>query len=234
MIEVEKYMSPEEIRTLRTVTEARAITDLAAGRSCGVTAWALLDLVSSTALRVGEIASLKIEDLNLAKNSLRVLRLKRGRRRKNKAGDVLETYSAAKYAKMNTETIAIDDSLVEHLAAYIAWTGRTSGPLFLSSKTDKALSIIGLQQNFKASLKRAGLPITTLNKDGSIKTQGYSIHACRHTWAVVHYAKHKNVRAVQKMLGHRNVNTTMSMYADVSHADMVEMGNGLYADEVDE
>ncbi len=231
MIEVELYMTPEEIKQLRTVTEARCITDLSAGRSCGVTAWMLIDFVSALPLRVGEIASVKIEDFDLKKNSLRVVRLKRARKRKNKAGKVLKVYSVAEYNKMNMESVPVVPGLVDHIEAYVKWTGRTSGPLFLSSRTNKALSIIGLQQNVKSSIRRAGLPTTTLNSDGSVKVQGYSIHSLRHTWGVISYAKNQNVRQCQKMLGHKDVNTTMSMYCDVSHTDMVKLSSGIY-DEV--
>ena len=50
-----KYMCVEEVKQLRTVTEARAIVDLRAGRVNGPLAWMVVDLALSTGLRVSEI-----------------------------------------------------------------------------------------------------------------------------------------------------------------------------------
>ena len=62
---------------MRTVTEARAIVDLRAGRVLGVHAWMLVDLALSTGLRVSEMAALYIKDVDLKRGCLTVIRLKR-------------------------------------------------------------------------------------------------------------------------------------------------------------
>lgn len=59
VIDRNKYMDMKEARQLRTVTEARSITDLRAGRIGGVRAWMLVDLALSTGLRVSEMAALQ-------------------------------------------------------------------------------------------------------------------------------------------------------------------------------
>ena len=76
-IDRKKYMDLEEIKQLRTVTEARYITDLKVGRVAGVRSWMLIDLALSTGLRVGEMAALKIQDIDLKRGCLSVTRLKR-------------------------------------------------------------------------------------------------------------------------------------------------------------
>ena len=61
-----KYMSVEEVKQLRTVTEARAIVDLRAGRVNGPLAWMVVVLALSTGLRGSEIAALNVADLDLS------------------------------------------------------------------------------------------------------------------------------------------------------------------------
>ena len=74
VIDRNKYMDAKEARQLRTVTEARAIVDLRAGRELGVRAWMLVDLALSTGLRVSEIAALNIRDVDLKRGCLSVVR----------------------------------------------------------------------------------------------------------------------------------------------------------------
>jgi len=79
-----KYMSIEEVKQLRTVTEARAIVDLRAGRVNGPLAWMLVDVALSTGLRVSEIAALNVEDIDRKRGCMSVTRLKH---RKPRQGD---------------------------------------------------------------------------------------------------------------------------------------------------
>jgi len=72
-----KYMSAEEVKQLRTVTEARAIVDLRAGRVNGPVAWMVVDMALSTGLRVGELALATVEEIDLKRGCMRVTRLKR-------------------------------------------------------------------------------------------------------------------------------------------------------------
>lgn len=129
-------MDLNEIKQLRTVTEAKAIVDLKAKRISGVKSWMLVDLALSTGLRVSEMAALKIKDVDLKRGAISVIRRKRKRRFK--------------------ETMAIGKELIQHLKEYIAWTGRKSGVLFIGKQGE--LTAQGLQRIWKAAVKRAGLP----------------------------------------------------------------------------
>lgn len=195
-----KYMDKSEVRQLRTFAEGRALMDLATGRKTGVLAWAVVDVALSTGLRVGELAALKLGDVDLKRAALKVKRLKR--------------------KKPITETLAIGPELVEHLRDFIAWKGQTDQPtgkdgaLFVGKRGP--LTAQGLQQIWKAEMKRAGLP-TSL-----------TIHSARHTMAVHLLRKTSNLRQVQKQLGHASPTTTANMYADVSFEDMREGVAGLY------
>jgi len=129
-----KYMDMDEVKKLRTVTEAQAIVDLQKGRITGPLAWMLIDLALSTGLRVGEMAALTIKDIDLTRGAISVTRLKR---KKNKR-----------------ETLAVNKELLEHLKQYIG--NRKSGKLFEGKRG--SLTAQGLQRIWKAAVKRAGLP----------------------------------------------------------------------------
>jgi site-specific recombinase XerD len=194
VIDRTKYMDLDEVKQLRTVTEAKAIVDLKAGRIAGVRAWMLVDLALSTGLRVSEMAALKIKDVDLKRGCLSVTRMKRKKKVK--------------------ESLALGKDLAQHLKAYIAWTERKSGALFVGSRG--SLTAQGLQRIWKRSIKLAGLP------------KELSIHSARHTIAVHLLRKTSNLRQVQKQLGHASTATTANMYADISFEDMQNGVTGLY------
>ena len=136
VIDRTKYMDLDEVKQLRTVTDAKAIVDLKAGRIAGVRAWMLIDLALSTGLRVSEMAALKIKDVDLKRSCLSVTRMKR--------------------KKKVRESLALGKDLAQHLKDYIAWTDRKSGALFVGSRG--SLTTQGLQRIWKRSIKLAGLP----------------------------------------------------------------------------
>jgi integrase len=129
-------MDMKEVRQLRTVTEARAITDLKAGRIGGVRAWMLVDLALTTGLRVSEMAALRLKDVDLKRGYISVTRLKRKKKAKN--------------------TLAIGKDIIQHLKDYISSMERKTGPLFVGSRGP--LTAQGLQRIWKRSVKFAGLP----------------------------------------------------------------------------
>jgi integrase/recombinase XerD len=205
-----KYMSADEVKQLRTVTEARAIVDLKAGRINGVLGWMVVDIALSTGLRVSEIGKLNVEDIDLKRGSLAVCRSKK--------------------RKPVKETLAIGKDLADHLRDYLAWRAcriadmdgvlrkgltDTRGALFIGCRGP--LTAQGLQRVWKAAIKRARLP------------KELSIHSARHTLAVHLLRKTGNLRQVQKQLGHSSPTITAAMYADVTFEDMQDGLSGLYS-----
>ena len=134
VIDRAKYMNQDEVKQLRTVTEAKAIVDLRAGRVTGPLAWAVVDVALSTGLRVSEMSKLTVKDVDLKRGSLSVTRLKRKKKIK--------------------ETLAIGNDLVKHLKEFIG--DRKGGPLFVGSRGP--LTPQGLQCIWREAIKRAGLP----------------------------------------------------------------------------
>jgi len=194
-----KYMTEPEVRELRRVVESKAQEDLATGRTTWPRFWMALDLAVSAGMRVSEIAGLRIGNLHLNNREARMRVLGKGQ----KVRDVF-----------------ISDCLMEHLSDYLLWKRLMDEPMepeafVLVSSHRKPYSPRTLQYAFKVCLKEAGLPLH------------YSIHACRHSYGTILYRKTKNLRLVQKQLGHSSITTT-TVYADVSAEEAVEAVNGLF------
>ena len=202
-IERTKYLDEQEVRQLRTVTEAWAITDLAKANRQGILTWAVVDTALRTGLRVSEIAALKIGDLDLKRGFAKVRRSKR--------------------RKVTVEQLALGSELRQHLTEFIEWKKLADEPVgpkdALFAGKRGPLTSPGLQRLWHKAIERAGLP------------REYSIHSARHTLAVHLLRTTKNLRQVQKQLGHTDPATTANMYADVSFADMGQGIDQLYAGE---
>jgi len=148
----------------------------------------LIHLALNSGLRVSEIAALNISDLNLNdKENYLVVEHGKGQRKRD---------------------VYLDDGIVEHLKTYITikqklWQEsiENDAPLF-SGRGGNHYTTTALQISFKKAVVKAGLP------------HHFSIHTSRHTYATLLLAKSKNIRFVQKQLGHASIAMT-SLYADV-------------------
>ena len=194
-----KYMTEPEVKELRRVVENMARKDLATGRTTWPRFWMALDLAVSAGMRVSEVATLRIGNLHLNNREARMRVLGKGQKERD---------------------IFISKDLMRHISDYLLWKRLLEEPLapeafVLVSSHRKPYAIRTLQYAFKVCLKEAGLPAH------------YSIHACRHSYGTILYRKTKNLRLVQKQLGHSSITTT-TVYADVSAEEAVEAVNGLF------
>ncbi|HUU89899.1 MAG TPA: tyrosine-type recombinase/integrase [Phycisphaerae bacterium] len=195
-----KWLDAAEALRLRTVAEAWAVLDLAAGRTRGPVVWAVVDTALLTGLRVSELARLTVGDLDAKRGALRVWRHKRRPRAQ--------------------ETLALPPELVEHLGRFVAWklsAGQAVDPgaaLFVGKRGP--LTAQGLAQLWKVAVKRAGLP------------RELSIHCARHTLAVALLGATHNLRQVQVQLGHRSPVVTANLYAAIPFDEMKKGLEGLY------
>lgn len=198
-IDRQKFLSQTEIRKLRRTLEDKSIADLQKGRTTWPRFWIAIDLALSAGLRVSEIAGLKIENIYLNNHEPRLRVTGKGNR---------------------TRDVFISKDLMKHISEYLEWKkviGESVEPeihLLLSSH-NKPYSTRTLQYAFKKALKLADLP------------PYYSIHACRHSYGTYLYQKAKNLRMVQKQLGHSSITTT-TVYADVSVQETLGAVNDLY------
>ena len=199
VLERHKFMTEVEVRKLRKYLEDKALADMAKGRMRNVRVWAVVNFALGTGSRVAEISNVRIRDLDLQRNEPKVLIHGKGGKQR---------------------LVYISPALRKHLLEYLDWkkkavdepTGKEDY-LFLSERGGK-FATRSLQSMFETAVKGAGLP-------------KYSIHACRHSFGTYLYQKTKNLRMVQKQLGHTSVSTTQ-VYADVTPEEMSNGVQGLW------
>jgi len=108
--------------------------------------------------------------------------------------------------------VYIDKGLRKHLKEYIKSQGLNEQDYLLISSHRKPFSIRALQKHFKSAIKTANL------------SEHFSIHSARHSYATHLYAKTKDLRLIQKQLGHSSVTTT-SVYSDCTKEDILDAVN---------
>jgi integrase len=197
-----KYMLPEEAKKLIESCESYCKDDLRHHRRRNVIVWMVIDLALKTGLRVGEIAKIKIKDIDFTYRAILVWRTKR--------------------KKHIQEYISMDDGLLSHIKQFIQWKQQvgesTEGEQFLLRSQVGEYTTAGLQHAWFTATKRVGL------KD-------FSIHSARHTLAVRLLKQTNNLRIVQKQLGHTSIATTANTYADVTFEDMGKALNSINWDK---
>jgi site-specific recombinase XerD len=195
-----KYFNERQIKLLRRTVRDQAEIDVQKGKVTAVREWLVIDLLTCTGLRVSEAANLRCGDLKLGYAESKIFV------RDGKGGI--------------SGHVVIPDSLKKHLKAFLSWKEKNGEPtgdndhLFIGQRG--TWSAQAIQQIVKKYLKQLGL-----------YENGKSVHALRHSYGVELYSKEKDLRAVQKQLRHRSIQSTL-IYADVTAEDIKNQVKGLW------
>jgi|GEM_PF-741710 len=258
-----RYLDKAECEAMMNAAELRSMKDLERGRVAGVLAWMIVDAAIQTGLRVSELAALKVEDIDLRQGSLSVLRMKKRRRRKSKAGPKqIAVHNAV--AKPVRETLAIDPELAGHLKQFIQWRADRIANMnavadLNCESEDKDRQAQGQEQKERLQGLTDTIGTLFVGQRGPLGVQGLqqawntvaekvgitrinhkgkkvpkSIHTARHTMAVHLLRQTKNLYQVQRQLGHVSPATTANFYSDISFEDMQAGVTGLFNRKKDE
>ncbi len=199
----DKFLKREERNKLLRIAKERAELDLLKGRKTWLKRYMLVDLALFSGLRVAEIAALKVKDVDLSSKDPNIT-VRNGKGNKKRV-------------------VYIDKELAKHLKHFFQlkvktfWEGaEPESPLFTGQK-DAHAQPITLMKSFKVALKEANLPMT------------YSIHSARHTYASFLLHDTKNLRYVQKQLGHSTIAMT-ALYADIMPEENGALANMISRD----
>jgi integrase/recombinase XerD len=187
-----RHLTEQQVKFLRRSVRDKADLALQRGQVTAVREWMLLDLLTSTGLRSKEASDLRCGDLFLRPG---------------------ESSLYVRYGKGDRPRhVQIPQSLKTHLRAFLRWKQKhgepidEDAPLFQGQRGP--LSPAGVQQCVKTWLQRLGLD-----------RKGLGSHCLRHSFAIQLYRKERDIRAVQKQLGHSDISTTM-IYADTLAEDV--------------
>lgn len=196
-----KYYSDLQIKLLRRSVRERAETALERGKVTGVREWMAIDLLTSTGLRVSETANIRCGDIMTGYGESELF-VRDGKGSKSRA-------------------VQIPEHLKTHLRSFLKWKqGQGEGTdkddhLFMGQRGNWTSQAV--QQVVKKYLKVLGL-----------YKNGKSVHALRHSYAVQYYHKNRDLRGLQKQLGHSSIQTT-TIYADVTKEDIQENIKSLWS-----
>ena len=195
-----KYFSKNQIRLLRRTVRDRAIVSVSKKNITAVREWAVIDLLTSTGIRVAEAANLRCGDI--------------------KAGYGQSALFIRNGKGCKSRTVQIPESLKRHLKSFLLWKIEHNEPVghddFLHIGQRGPWTVQAIQQIVKKYLRDLGL-----------YEKGKSVHALRHSYAVELYRSERDLRAVQKQLGHSSIQTTQ-IYVDVLEEDVQRQIKGLW------
>ena len=191
VLDSRKYLTPAERDKLLAWITQEAIIARAKGHLLGPRDEAMFTIALAAALRASELAAVKVGDVRFDRGHfhLVVQRGKGGKRRE----------------------VALPAALRPFLRGYLDWMERAdlsieSGAPLFPSRIGKHLTRNGVWRRWTTLLERAGISHRPL-------------HASRHTSAVTLYRATRDLRLVQKQLGHARITTTQ-VYADVLPEDV--------------
>ena len=195
-----KYFNEKQIKLLRRTVREQAEIDGKNGNVTGIKEWMVVDLLTSTGLRVSEAANLRCGDLTIGYAESKI-------------------YVREGKGKVSGHII-INEALKKHLRQFLKWkadhkeSAEEDDHLFIGQRGPWTSQAI--QQIVKKYLKKLNL-----------YQQGKSVHALRHSYAVELYSKAKDLRVVQKQLRHVSLQSTL-IYADVTDESIGNQIKGLW------
>lgn len=165
-----KYLHEEEVRRLLEQPDPNSPQ--------GLRDLAMLELLYATGLRVSELVSVKLNDINLDRNFVRTM----GKGKKERIVPIGDYASEA----LRRYLADARPGLLKGASSVYCFVSRRGGPL----------SRQGFWKRIKAYARQAGL------------SDGISPHLIRHSFATHLLEHGADLRTVQEMLGHSNIATT--------------------------
>lgn len=170
----------------------------------------ILDLF--TGMRIGELLALRWSDINFEKNYLQVNRtITIIKDLDNPDGKWYKDFGTPK-TKSSNRTIPLNPSaidLIEKIKSeqtelrHRIGTAYEDNDLIFCTGLGKPLDPRNMQRTFHSICKKSGL-------------HGFSIHCLRHSFATLGYEQGIDIRVLQELLGHANINETANRYTHVS------------------
>lgn len=181
-----------------TVDESIALLDAVDGEN-KERDYCILVIFLNCGLRISELVGLNVSDVMISSNDESTLRV---------------------LGKGNKErTVYLNDACREALASWLEVRSKLTlertdrAALFVSARRHKRVSTDAVHAMVKKTLLKAGLDASK-----------YSSHKLRHTAATLMHQNGVDVRTLQQLLGHENLNTTQ-IYTHVASEDLKYAAN---------
>lgn len=188
-----KVLDPDDLEKFLTAPKS--------GTKIGERDRAILELLFSTGARVSELVSLNRDDLNLETREISVL---------GKGGKVRVVFVSDRAEQALRRYLGIRDDVWNPL--FIRYAGSHWGHNKAVNKDSESLRLTSrsVQRLVKKYARKAGLVIDP------------TPHTLRHTFATDLLREGADIRAVQEMLGHKDISTTQ-IYTHVTNPQLKEV-----------
>lgn len=191
-----KFLTHQQVADL-----AAAVDSKAKGEGFGL----LIYVLAYTGLRWGELAGLRVRDLDFKRRRLNV------RETMVEIGGYFEESTPKDYEE---RSIPVPEFIMSQLVDHVA-SKAPEDRVFVSARTHLPIRNRSFRRYwFDGAAEDIGLP-------------GLTPHELRHTCASLAVSVGANVKALQKMLGHASAAITLDVYADLFDEDLDEVAKRL-------
>lgn len=158
-------------------------------------------------MRIGEILALKPDDINLSTNEINVIRtLSRDRNGNPIIGDSTKTYTSKRI-------IPITSLFRKELEDSLNTMAENENNLIFTTRNGTFITPVNINKYFKTLCKNANIRVNTNKKNEKISE--VNTHMLRHTYATRCIESGMPAHVLQKLLGHKNVTTTINTYTTI-------------------
>lgn len=181
-----------------------------------------------TGIRSAELIALTWDDVDFSKDTIHIKRAVSVEYRYTQDANLLgrDTIIKDPKTKWGYRTIKLPSFVMDILLTWKTHIDEMlpnhSNYVFCSTKTGELRTYQGLRTSFRHFLER-----------NNLQGAGITLHKLRHTCATILAEKQVNAKLIQKLLGHSDVRTTLSLYSHVvrdicDHA--TDIFDGVYND----